>query len=53
MLWRWSVSFNGSFERHRVLTIKDHSFADDIQTINKLIQTGKIITTVKKRINLI
>ena len=37
---------------NRVLTIKDHSFADDIETINKLIQTGKIITTVKKRINL-
>ena len=40
-------------KQHRVLTIKDHSFADDIQTINELIQTGKIITTVKKRINLI
>jgi histidine ammonia-lyase len=40
-------------KRHQVLTVEDHPLADDIQTINKLIQSGKIGNSVKKRIKLL
>ncbi|MBT3478471.1 MAG: histidine ammonia-lyase [Candidatus Marinimicrobia bacterium] len=40
-------------KRHHVLTEKDHALADDIQTINTLIQSRKIVNSVQKRIKLL
>ena len=40
-------------KRHHVLTVEDHPLADDVQTINKLIQSRKIGNSVKKCIKLL
>jgi len=38
--------------RHKLLRVEDYPLADDIETVNDLIQSGKFVTSVKKRINL-
>ena len=39
--------------RHHLLTVEDHHLADDIETVNDLIQSEKIVNSVKRRINLL
>ncbi|MEA1882759.1 MAG: histidine ammonia-lyase [Candidatus Marinimicrobia bacterium] len=40
-------------KRHHVLSMEDHPMSDDIDTVNQLIKSGKIATSVKGRINLL
>lgn len=39
--------------RHHMLTIDDHPLSDDIETINDLIQSGKIVNSVSQYINVL